>query len=153
MVRALRMARRSRAGIFRNILVCWLVHWLTTAPGDDDSSRRRGRHATWRQRGAHAFSLVRWCGCLITERRPVVLQCPDLLTFRLRLHISYHNVGNGFAMLRARKYLTVAVAYGTCTMPIWLTTTCPKTLIVTLWDVLGVRQCEKPRQSNSFRLR
>ena len=39
-------------------------------------------------------------------------------------------------LLRARKYLTVTVAYGTCTMPIWLTTTCPKTLIVTLWDVL-----------------
>ena len=38
--------------------------------------------------------------------------------------------------IRARKYLTVTVAYGTCTMPIWLTTTCPKTLIVTLWDVL-----------------
>ena len=27
-------------------------------------------------------------------------------------------------------------AYGTCTMPIWLTTTCPETPIVTLWDVL-----------------
>ena len=40
------------------------------------------------------------------------------------------------AYIRARKYLTVTVAYGTCTMPIWLTTTCPKTLIVTLWDVL-----------------
>ena len=40
------------------------------------------------------------------------------------------------AHVRARTYLTVAVAYGTCTMPIWLTTTCPKTLIVTLWDVL-----------------
>ena len=38
--------------------------------------------------------------------------------------------------VRARKYLTVTVAYGTCTMPIWLTTTCPKTLIVTLEDVL-----------------
>ena len=38
--------------------------------------------------------------------------------------------------IRARKYLTVTVAYGTCTMPIWLTTTCPKTLIVTLRDVL-----------------
>ena len=40
------------------------------------------------------------------------------------------------AYIRARKYLTVTVAYGTCTMPIWLTTTCPETLIVTLWDVL-----------------
>ena len=40
------------------------------------------------------------------------------------------------AYIRARKYLTVTVAYGTCTMPIWLTTTCPKTLIVTLGDVL-----------------
>ena len=40
------------------------------------------------------------------------------------------------AYIRARTYLTVAVAYGTCTMPIWLTTTCPKTLIVTLGDVL-----------------
>ena len=40
------------------------------------------------------------------------------------------------AFIRARKYLTVAVAYGTCTMPIWLTTAGPKTLIVTLWDVL-----------------
>ena len=38
--------------------------------------------------------------------------------------------------IRARKYLTVTVTYGTCTMPIWLTTTCPKTMIVTLWDVL-----------------
>ena len=28
------------------------------------------------------------------------------------------------------------MAYGTRTMPIWLTTTCPETLIVTLWDVL-----------------
>ena len=41
------------------------------------------------------------------------------------------------AYIRARKYLTVTVAYGTCTMPIWLTTTCPETLIVTLWDVLA----------------
>ena len=57
------------------------------------------------------------------------------------------------AYIRARKYLRVTVAYGTCTMPIWLSTTCPKTLIVTLGDVLGVRQCKKPRQSNSFRLR
>ena len=40
------------------------------------------------------------------------------------------------AYIRARKYLTVTVAYGTCTVPIWLTTTCLKTLIVTLWDVL-----------------
>ena len=40
------------------------------------------------------------------------------------------------AYIRARKYLTVTVAYGTCTTPIWLTTTCPKTLIVTLGDVL-----------------
>merc|ERR1712185_696622 len=38
--------------------------------------------------------------------------------------------------LRARTYLLVTVAYGTCTMSIWLTTTCPKTLIVTLGDVL-----------------
>ena len=38
--------------------------------------------------------------------------------------------------IRARKYLTVTVKYGTCTMPIWLTTTCPKTLIATLGDVL-----------------
>ena len=38
--------------------------------------------------------------------------------------------------LRARKYLTVTVAYGTCTRPIWLTTTCLETLTVTLWDVL-----------------
>ena len=29
----------------------------------------------------------------------------------------------------------------------------PKTLIVTLRDVLEVRQCKKPRQSNLFRLR
>ena len=42
----------------------------------------------------------------------------------------------GMAYIRARTYLTVAVAYGACTMPVWLTTTCPKTLIVTLWDVL-----------------
>ena len=28
------------------------------------------------------------------------------------------------------------MAYGTCTMPIWLSTTCPQTLIVTLGDVL-----------------
>jgi hypothetical protein len=34
--------------------------------------------------------------------------------------------------IRARKYLTVAVAYGTCTRPVWLTTTCPETLIGTL---------------------
>ena len=40
------------------------------------------------------------------------------------------------AYIRARTYLPVTVAYGTCTMPIWLTTTCPKTLIVTLGDVL-----------------
>ena len=40
------------------------------------------------------------------------------------------------AYIRARKYLTVTVAYGTCTTPIWLTATCPKTLIVTLGDVL-----------------
>ena len=40
------------------------------------------------------------------------------------------------AYIRARKYLTVTVAYGTCTMPIWLTTTCPQTLIVTPGDVL-----------------
>ena len=39
-------------------------------------------------------------------------------------------------IVRARTYLTVTVAYGTSTMPIWLTTTCPKTLIVTLGDVL-----------------
>ena len=38
--------------------------------------------------------------------------------------------------IRARKYLPVTVAYGTCTMPIWLTTTCPKTLIVTLGELL-----------------
>ena len=38
--------------------------------------------------------------------------------------------------IRARIYLLVTVAYGTCTMPIWLTTTCPETPIVTLWDVL-----------------
>ena len=37
--------------------------------------------------------------------------------------------------IRARKYLTVTAAYGTCTM-LWLTTTCPETLIVTLGDVL-----------------
>ena len=41
-----------------------------------------------------------------------------------------------YIVIRARKYLTVTVAYGTCTMPIWLTTTCPETLIVTLWGVL-----------------
>ena len=40
------------------------------------------------------------------------------------------------AYIRARTYLTVTVAYGTCTMPVWLTTTRPKTLIVTLRDVL-----------------
>ena len=40
------------------------------------------------------------------------------------------------AYIRARTYLPVTVAYGTCTMPIWLTTTCPETPIVTLWDVL-----------------
>jgi hypothetical protein len=39
-------------------------------------------------------------------------------------------------VLRARKDLTVTVAYDTCTMPIWLTTTCPETLIVTLGEVL-----------------
>ena len=36
--------------------------------------------------------------------------------------------------IRARKYVTVAVAC-TCTMPIWRTTTCPKTMIATLWGV------------------
>ena len=40
------------------------------------------------------------------------------------------------AYIRARKYLRVTVAYGTCTMPIWLTTACPKTPIMTLGDVL-----------------
>ena len=40
------------------------------------------------------------------------------------------------AYIRSQKYFTVTVAYGTCTMPIWLTTTCPKTLIVTLGDEL-----------------
>ena len=38
-------------------------------------------------------------------------------------------------IVRARTYLTVAVAYGTCTMTICLTTTCLKTLIGTLGDV------------------
>ena len=47
-----------------------------------------------------------------------------------------HYVTTVFVSIRARTYLTVSVAYGTCTMPIWLTTTCPKTLIVTLGDVL-----------------
>ena len=50
-----------------------------------------------------------------------------------KLDIATHTVR---ADIRARKYLTVTVAYGTCTMPIWLTTTCPKTLIVTLGGVL-----------------
>ena len=59
----------------------------------------------------------------------------------------------GVGYIRARTYLTVAVAYGTCTMPIWLTTTCPKTLIVTLGDVLESGNAKKLRQSNSFRLR
>ena len=45
--------------------------------------------------------------------------------------------------IRARKYLLVAVAYGTCTMPIWLTTPCPKILIVTLWDVLESGNAKK----------
>ena len=40
------------------------------------------------------------------------------------------------AHIRERTYVTVTVAYGTCTMPIWITTTCPNTLIVTLGDVL-----------------
>ena len=40
------------------------------------------------------------------------------------------------AYIRARTYSTVTVAYGTCIMPIWLTTTCLKTLVVTLRDVL-----------------
>ena len=52
--------------------------------------------------------------------------------------------------IRTQKYLTVAVAYGTCTMPIWRTTTCPKTLIVTLGDVLESGNAKKPRQSNLF---
>ena len=38
---------------------------------------------------------------------------------------------------------TVAVAYGTYTVPIWLTTTCPKTLIVTLGDVLKSDNAKK----------
>ena len=44
----------------------------------------------------------------------------------------------GFLALkvRARTYLTVIVAYGTCTMHVWLATTGPKTLIVTLGNVL-----------------
>ena len=53
---------------------------------------------------------------------------------------------------RARTYLTVTVAYGTCTMPIWLTTTCPKTLLVTLGEVLESGNAKKPHQSNLFRL-
>ena len=53
--------------------------------------------------------------------------------------------------LRARTYLTVTVAYGTCTMPIWLTAMCPQTLIV-CGGCVGIRQCEKPRQSSLFRL-
>ena len=40
------------------------------------------------------------------------------------------------AYIRARTYLPVTVAYGTCTIPIWLTTTRPKTLVLTLRDVL-----------------
>ena len=51
-------------------------------------------------------------------------------------HACRHIYRHAYEHVRTRKYLTVAVAYGTCTMPIWLTTTCPKTLIVTLWDVL-----------------
>ena len=39
------------------------------------------------------------------------------------------------ADIRARKCLRVRVLYGTCTMPIWLTATCPKILVVTLADV------------------
>ena len=37
------------------------------------------------------------------------------------------------------QYPFVAEAYGTCTMPIWLTTTCPKTLIVTGWILVQKR--------------
>ena len=40
------------------------------------------------------------------------------------------------ARARARKYLPVTAAYGTCTMHVWLAAACPKTLIVTLGDVL-----------------
>ena len=40
------------------------------------------------------------------------------------------------AYVRARTYLPVTVAYGTCTMHVWLATTCPQTLIMTLGDVL-----------------
>ena len=39
------------------------------------------------------------------------------------------------AYVRARAYLPVTVAYGTCTMQVWLATTCPETLIVILRDV------------------
>ena len=45
--------------------------------------------------------------------------------------------------IRARTYLTVTVAYGTCTMHAWLATTCPQTLIVTLGDVLESDNAKK----------
>ena len=44
------------------------------------------------------------------------------------------------------------VAYGTCTTPIWLTTTCLKTLMVTLGEVLESGDAKNPHQSNLFRL-
>ena len=51
-------------------------------------------------------------------------------------HVYTHVCPYTCLYIRARKYLTVTVKYGTCTMPIWLTAMCPKTLIVTPGDVL-----------------
>ena len=60
------------------------------------------------------------------------------MAIHMAVHTAVHRciqTSTHMFIVRARTYLTVAVAYGTCTMTIWLTTTCPKTLIVTLWDV------------------
>ena len=59
--------------------------------------------------------------------------------------IDRHNMTSlqSWAELRVQTYLAVTVAYGTCTMHVWLATTCPQTLIVTLGDVLepGIQSC------------
>ena len=64
----------------------------------------------------------------------IAMACIVLMAYILVAYIFIAYIG--MAYMRARKYLRVTVTYGTCAMPIWITITCPKTLIVTLGDVL-----------------
>ena len=51
-------------------------------------------------------------------------------------YICAHVYGEPPIPIRAQKSLQDTAAYGPCSMQVWLTTTCPKTLIVTLGNVL-----------------